>query len=171
MSRCELPSSPAFASLRTPSHAFASLRQPSPAFYRCHMLRQLPSAFDHPLQPSLACPFLAPTRVFTPCFQLAVLQGERRRSDDIARKSEAIATAALDDKAASSTRADSAEERLREADKGREHAAAERARAEEHLAVALSERKRVEEHSRLLESKLKDELAAVQAHASFAEER
>ena len=39
------------------------------------------------------------------------------------------------------------------------------------LAVALSERKRVEELARLGETKLKDELAAVQAHASFAEER
>jgi chromosome segregation ATPase len=101
--------------------------------------------------------------------QVAVLQVERRRSDDLCRRSEGQASQALEDKLASTARADAADERTREAVSAKELAVAERARAEEALSVAVAERKRVEEIARLAETKLKDELAALQAHASFAE--
>ena len=103
--------------------------------------------------------------------QLAVLQAEKRRSEDLSRRAESQLASALDDKAAANQRAEAAEERARDAAAAKEAATSERARAEEALAVAVAERKRVEETARMGESKLRDELAAVQAHATFAEQR
>ena len=98
--------------------------------------------------------------------QLAVLQAERRRSEDLARRSDQSLVSAMDDKAAAVSRADAADERAREAIKTKEGALLERAKLEEELAVAQTERKRADEIGRLNELKLRDELGAVQAHCA-----
>ena len=101
--------------------------------------------------------------------QLAVVQAEKRRADEHFQRMEASLSQMLDDKTASSLRADSADNRYREATAQKEAALSEKARAEEQLAVALADRKRVEEIQRLTEGKLRDELAAASVKLEFAE--
>ena len=101
--------------------------------------------------------------------QLAVVQAEKRRADELFQRMEASLSQMLDDKTASSLRADSADNRYREATAQKEAALSEKARAEEQLAVALADRKRVEEIQRLTEGKLRDELAAASVKLEFAE--